>query len=126
MNRKRLIVYRLWSYLHTALIRSSATAGSIELPSDFMRSIRPDSPSSIPTGSGSPASCSLAYAGHFRIDGELWFALAVVVGHNPDAPPNVVADLNTNIERPDGIAFTFERTTRPLNVLKPSSRHVLK
>jgi len=55
----------------------------------------------------------------------LWFALAVVVGHNPDAPPYVVSDLSRNIERPDGIVATLQVTARPLDVLKPTARHIL-
>jgi hypothetical protein len=58
--------------------------------------------------------------------GALWFAFAVGVGHNPEAPPDVFSDLNCSINRPDGIRATFEVTTRPLNMLKPVARHVLK
>lgn len=58
--------------------------------------------------------------------GALWLPLAVVVGHNPDAPPDVVSDLNCNIDRPCRVTDTFEVTTRPLNVVKPVARDVFK
>lgn len=54
----------------------------------------------------------------------MWFAVSVGVGQHPDSSSDVLADLNCQIERPDGIAAQFQVTTRALDVLKIAARHV--